>query len=192
MFATDLWWMYMQAWIYRTLLFWRYSCENTSLAKHLHHFFSNSIEIPSRGWKFNGSSLITYRTQFRRPIQTMILDIAFNARDINGSMIFASRYSNGTGPYLFVQLKDKSIEFGLSTGTHNVLVRCVKDLKWLNCNFFTSSSFIRIDLLNRLAWTNGIQSKWSIMQFMIMLLCILMENLLLPKFWRYTLVSTVN
>lgn len=64
-----------------------------------------------------------YKTQFRRPIQTMTLDVTFNTRDVNGTILFASRNVNGTGPYLLVQLRDQAIEFGLSTGTHAVLLR---------------------------------------------------------------------
>lgn len=82
-----------------------------------------STEIPHRGWKFNGTSLIVYKTQFRRPIQSMTLDIAINPRTPNGIIMFASRYTNGTGPYILVQMKEGSIEVGLSTGTHSVLLR---------------------------------------------------------------------
>ena len=80
-------------------------------------------EVLSRGWRFNGSSLIQYKTQFRRPITSMQLDVTFNSVDSNGILMFASRYANGTGPYILLQLKNGALEFGLSTGTHKTLLR---------------------------------------------------------------------
>ena len=86
------------------------------------------LEIPSRGMKLNGSSLIVYKTQFRRPIEQMTLNTVFNARDVDGVILFASRYSNGSGPHLFLQMNAGSVEFGLSTGTHSTVLRYVNGL----------------------------------------------------------------
>lgn len=83
-----------------------------------------SIELPVQGWRFNGSSFIQYRTQFRRPITWMTLTITFNPHNDTGLVLFASRNKNGTGPYILVQL-DEGIQFGINTGAYKTLLRFV-------------------------------------------------------------------
>ena len=83
-----------------------------------------SIELTVQGWRFNGSSFIQYRTQFRRPITLMTLTITFNPHNDTGLVLFASRNKNGTGPYILVQL-DEGIQFGINTGAYRTLLRFI-------------------------------------------------------------------
>lgn len=80
------------------------------------------LELEKQGWNFNGSSYLQYRTQFRRTIHRMVIDVTFKPSNHTGLIMFASRYQNGTGPYFFIQLNE-SLEFAMNSGSDAVLLR---------------------------------------------------------------------
>ena len=80
-------------------------------------------ELLAIGWKFDESGYVEYQTQFYRSIQRMVLKTSFLPQDNAGLLLFASQYSNGSGSYILLQMREQSLEFGLSTGNHEILLR---------------------------------------------------------------------
>lgn len=74
-----------------------------------------ALELQIQGWNFNGSSYLQYRTQFRRTIRQMVIDLAFRAEANYGLVMFASRFSDGSGPFFIIQLNE-TLEFIMNTG----------------------------------------------------------------------------
>ena len=50
---------------------------------------------------------------------------SFHPRDNAGLLLFASQYSNGSGSYILLQMREQRLEFGLSTGNHKILLQYV-------------------------------------------------------------------
>ena len=94
-----------------------------SIIQLLHSFCF--VELPTTGWKFDGSGYIEYQTRFYRSIRRMVLETSFYPRDNAGLLLFASQYSNGSGSYILLQMREQSLEFGLSTGNHKILLQYV-------------------------------------------------------------------
>ena len=80
-------------------------------------------ELLTIGWKFDGSGYVEYQTQFYRSIRRIVLKTSFHPQDNAGLLLFASQYSNGSGSYILLQMREQSVEFGMSTGNHKILLR---------------------------------------------------------------------
>lgn len=82
----------------------------------------SNLELERSGWKFNGSSYLQYRTQFRRTIRKLIIDMTFKPSNRTGLLMFASSYPDGSGTHFMVQLNN-TLEFIMTTGSSTVLLR---------------------------------------------------------------------
>lgn len=80
--------------------------------------------LEERGKKFNGSSHLQYRTQFRRVIREMTFDVIFKPAHSVGLILFASKNETGTGPYISMQL-NKTVQFVMNTGYFKILLRYI-------------------------------------------------------------------
>ena len=114
------------------------------------------VELSSTGWKFDGSGYIEYQTQFYRSIRCMVLETSFRPWDNAGLLLFASQYINGSGSYILLQLREQSLEFGLSTGDHKILLKYVYKyfmviwylLSYMeSCNFYSGMKYERLESL---------------------------------------------
>ena len=74
-------------------------------------------------WHFNGMSFIDYRTQFRRAIEQLELTISFKPEEPSGLLLFASRYNDGSGSFIALQLVDQNLQFAVNTGQGTTLTR---------------------------------------------------------------------
>ena len=84
--------------------------------------FSTDMSQLNR-WHFNGMSYIDYRTQFRRAIERLELTVSFKPEEASGLLLFASRYNDGSGSFMALQLVDQILQFAVNTGQGTTLAR---------------------------------------------------------------------
>lgn len=76
-------------------------------------------------WHFSGTSYIDYRTQFRRPIERLELTVSFKPEGPSGLLLFASRYNDGSGSFIALQIVDQYLQFAIDVGQGTTLTRYI-------------------------------------------------------------------
>ncbi|XP_003390606.1 PREDICTED: multiple epidermal growth factor-like domains protein 9 [Amphimedon queenslandica] len=112
-------------------------------------------KLERQGWKFNGSSYLQYRTQFRRTIRKMVIDVTFKPSSLFGLIMFASRWQNGTGSYFYIQLNN-TLQFSMNIGNSVVLLSSqmsnIELEKWqsLRIVYYAYNHYVTMELNKRL------------------------------------------
>ena len=68
-------------------------------------------------------SYIDYRTQFRRAIEQLELTVSFKPEESSGLLLFASRYNDGSGSFIALQMVDRNLQFAVNAGQGTTLTR---------------------------------------------------------------------
>ncbi|XP_019858033.1 PREDICTED: uncharacterized protein LOC109586294 [Amphimedon queenslandica] len=112
-------------------------------------------ELEKQGLRFDGSSYLQYRTQFKRTIRKMVIDVTFKPSSYFGLIMFASHWQNGTGSYFYIQLNN-TLEFAMDVGNNVVSLstqmHSMELEKWQNLRiiYHSINNIVTMELNKRL------------------------------------------